>query len=140
MRVLIDTNVLISAALSAKGTPFQAYVKAASYPDRGLICQQNVEERKRIFNKKFPHRLAALDKFLSVALMTLELVPIPTEEDLSESKIRDIHDRPILRAAIAARADVLLTGDKDFLESGVEDPAIMTPAEFLADEKVAAEK
>lgn len=26
MRVLIDTNVLISAALSANGTPYKAYV------------------------------------------------------------------------------------------------------------------
>ena len=46
-------------------------------------------------------------------------------------QIRDISDRPILRAAIEAKADVLLTGDKDFLESGVNNPAIMTPAEFL---------
>lgn len=30
MRVLIDTNVLISAALSSKGTPFKAYVKAVT--------------------------------------------------------------------------------------------------------------
>ena len=71
MRVLIDTNVLISAALSADGTAFQAYVKAASYPNHGLICEQNVDEMKRIFNKKFPNRLAALDQFLSVALLTL---------------------------------------------------------------------
>lgn len=42
-----------------------------------------------------------------------------------------IYDRPILRAAIEAKADVLLTGDKDFLESGVKNPKIMTPAEFL---------
>lgn len=83
MRVLIDTNILISAALSANGVPFQAYVKAASYPNHGLICEQNVD------------------------------------------------DRPILRAAIEAKADVLLTGDKDFLESGVKNPMIMTPAEFL---------
>ena len=69
MRVLIDTNVLISAAL---------------------------------------------DKFLSVALLTLELVPVPTEEDMTETQIRDAKDRPILRAAIEAKADVLLTGDKDF--------------------------
>ena len=40
-------------------------------------------------------------------------------------------DRPILRAAMEAGADVLLTGDKDFLESGLERPAIMTPAEFV---------
>ena len=39
MRILIDTNVLISAALSANGVPFQAYRKAASYPNRGLICE-----------------------------------------------------------------------------------------------------
>ena len=131
MRVLIDTNVLISAALSAKGIPFHAYVKAASYPNHGMICEQNVDEIKRIFNKKFPDRLASLDKFLSVALLTLELVPIPTETDASEAQIRELYDRPILRAAIEARADILLTGDKDFLESGVEHPRIMTPAEFL---------
>lgn len=125
------TNVLISAALSANGVPFQAYVKAASYPHHGMICEQNVDEMKRIFNKKFPNRLAALDKFLSVALLTLELVPIPTEENISEMQIRDVNDRPILRAAIEAKVDILLTGDKDFLESGMKNPMIMTPAEFL---------
>ncbi len=131
MRVLIDTNVLISAALNVNSVPFRAYVKAATYPNRGLICEQNVDEMKRIFNKKFPNRLAALDKFLSVALLTLELVPIPTDENVSETKIRDVNDRPVLRAAIHAKADVLLTGDKDFLESGLENPKIMTSAAFL---------
>ena len=132
MRVLIDTNVLISAALNADGTPYRAYVKAASYPNRGLICEQNVDELKRIFNKKFPDRLVALDKFLSVALLTLELVPVPEEETSSEAQIRDVKDRPILRAAIHAKADILLTGDKDFLESEITIPAIMTPTEFLS--------
>lgn len=50
---------------------------------------------------------------------------------MTETQIRDVNDRPILRAAIEAKADVLLTGDKDFLESGVKRPAIMTPTEFL---------
>ena len=131
MRVLIDTNVLISAALRADSIPWLAYQKAASYPNHGLICEQNVDELKRVFNKKFPHRLASLDKFLSIALLTLELVSVPDSDLAEEALIRDVKDRPILRAAIKARADVLLTGDKDFLESGVENPAIMTPAEFL---------
>ena len=68
---------------------------------------------------------------ISAALLTLELIPVPTEEDMTETQIRDVNNRPILRAAIEAKADVLLTGDKDFLESGVKNPAIMTPAEFL---------
>lgn len=131
MRVLIDTNVLISAALNFDGVPFQAYTKAASYPNHGMICEQNVDEMKRIFNKKFPKRLAALDKFLSLALLTLEVVPVPTDNNVSELQIRDIKDRPILRATINARADILLTGDKDFLESGLENPRIITPADFL---------
>lgn len=131
MRVLIDTNVLISAALNPGGVPFQAYVKAASHPNRGMICEQNVDELRRIFNKKFPNKLAALDRFLSTALMTLELVPMPEATLELEERIRDAKDRPILRAAIEAGADVLLTGDRDFLESDVESPAIMTPSEFM---------
>ncbi len=131
MRVLIDTNVLISAALNANGVPYQAYVKAASYPNHGLICEQNVDEMKRIFNKKFSKRLAALDKFLSIALLTPELVPIPTDENMSESRVRGVNDRPVLRAVIEAKANILLTGDKDFPESGLKNPMIMTPTEFL---------
>ena len=112
MRVLIDTNVLISAALNPNGVPFQAYLKAASYPNHGLICEQNVDEIKRIFNKKFPSKLASLDRFLAVALMTLELVPVSSEEQDSEAQIRDADDRPILRAAIEAGADMILSCNK----------------------------
>ncbi len=131
MRVLIDTNVLISAALNADGVPFQAYKKASSYPNKGLICEQNVDEMKRIFNKKFPAKLAVLDKFLSMALLTLELIPVPELKAQEESQIRDVSDRPILRAAIWARADILLTGDRDFLEAGLNKSQIVTPAVFL---------
>ena len=54
-----------------------------------------------------------------------------TEEISLESQIRDINDNPILRAAIIANANILLTGDKDFLESGIKYPKILTPTEFL---------
>ena len=131
MRVLIDTNILISAALSSNGPPYRAFVKAVTYPNHGLICEQNIDEMRRIFNRKFPQKIAALEKFLSLALMTLEMVPTPVEEYHSEMQIRDINDRPILRAAIHANADILLTGDKDFLESGLENPKIMTAIDFV---------
>lgn len=131
MRILIDTNVLISAILNPKGTPFQAYLRAVSFPNHALICDQNIEELRRIFNKKFPKRIDALNRFLSIALLSIEIVQIPTDETDSESLIRDTADRAILRAAINANADILLTGDKDFLESGIAHPQILTPAQFL---------
>ena len=131
MRVFIDTNILISAALNPGGTPYNAYVKAVSYPNKGIISDTNMDELRRIFNRKFPNKLAALDTFLSIALMTIELVSTPEEQAESEGRIRDVKDRPILRAAIAADADIILTGDKDFLESRIEKPKPLTAAEFL---------
>ncbi len=131
MKVLIDTNILISAALSSNGTPFKAYIKAVSYPNSGIICEQNIDELRRIFNRKFPSKLNALEEFLALALPALEIVPTPESKIDSEYKIRDVMDRPILRAAVNAGADVLITGDKDFLESGIDNPLILTASEFL---------
>ena len=59
------------------------------------------------------------------------MVSAPIEEHDLEVKIRDINDRPILRAAINSGADILLTGDKDFIESGIYKPKVMTAAEFV---------
>ena len=106
MRVLIDTNILISAALSSKGTPYQAFIKAVTYPNHGMVCEQNIDELRRIYNLKFPQKIHALETFLSLALMTLELGPTPVEEHVSESKVRDVNDRPILRAAISEKKTI----------------------------------
>lgn len=59
------------------------------------------------------------------------MVSATIEEHDLEVKIRDINDCPILRAAINSGADILLTGDKDFIESGICKPKVMTAAEFV---------
>ncbi len=131
MKVFIDTNVLISAALNPDSVPFHAYVKATSYPNHGIICEQNIDEMRRVFKIKLPKKLSSLERFLEIALLTLELVPVPTEEQPAEKKIRDIADRTLFRAAFVAGADIIVIGDKDLLESGIIDPEIMTLAEFM---------
>lgn len=132
MKVLIDTNILISAALNPVGIPYLAYKKAVTYPNKGIICEQNVLELHEIFRRKFPTKIQFLETFLSSASISLIVVPIPKLPDNIEKQIRDVKDRPILRAAISANADILLTGDKDFLESNVKQPLPLTAAEFLA--------
>jgi predicted nucleic acid-binding protein len=84
-----------------------------------------------VINKKFPNKISDLELFLYRTLFTVELVPTPTDDIEEEAKIRDVDDRPILRAAINANADVLITGDKDLLEADIANPHIVTPAEFL---------
>lgn len=130
MRVFIDTNILISAILGGK-TPSLALLKATYPPYTGLICQQNLDELRRIFNRKFPRRIPSMESFLAITMPSLTVVPIPPQQSPAEVSIRDEKDRPILRAALAASADILLTGDKDFLESGLKTPKIMSPAEFV---------
>ena len=131
MKVLIDTNILVSAFLHPGSTPYKAFYKAVTWPHSGILCEQNVDELRRIFNRKFPDKVSSMETFLSLALMTVDLVPVPILQEADERKIRDIKDRPILRAAIYAGADILLTGDKDFLESGLKYPKCLTAAEFL---------
>ena len=75
--MLIDTNILVSAALFPHSNPFKACGKAVSYPYQAIVCEQNTDEIKRISYRKFPDRIEALD-----------VVPIPDVED-SKEKIRD---------------------------------------------------
>lgn len=56
----------------------------------------------------------------------------PSEELLR----RDPKDVPVLRDAMKAGADVLLTGDKDFLATDIEHPVVYSPSmmwDFLQD-------
>ena len=76
-------------------------------------------------------RVTELEAFLFNALLYIRVVPTPMEETRMENAIRDPKDRPILRAALDAHADLLLTGDKDFLESAVVNPKIVSVADFL---------
>ncbi len=131
MKILIDTNILISAILNPNGLPYLAYKKAVTYPNKGIICEQNVLELNEIFHRKFPTKIQFLETFLSLASTSLTVVPIPKLPEKSEKQIRDIKDRPILRAAISSNVDILLTGDKDFLESNIKHPLPLTASEFL---------
>jgi len=131
MKVMIDTNIFISAALFPNGRAAEALLKALIPPYQPITCDYVVNELHRKFQEKFPHRMMELEAFLYTALSVIQVVPTPTELQDAEQKIRDPKDRPILRAALASNADLFLTGDKDFLESPVKDPRIISVASFL---------
>jgi len=74
MKDLIDTNILISSALNRFGTLYKAFMKAVSYPNQGVICEQNLDKLLRIFNRKFSHRMADYHSFLSLVLTSIDIV------------------------------------------------------------------
>lgn len=107
-------------------------MKALMPPYEPVVCDYVVDELHRKFREKFPDKMVELEAFLFTALQSIEVIPIPGEKAEAELKIRDIKDRPILRAALGAGSDLFLTGDKDFLESSVTDPRIISVRDFLA--------
>jgi len=131
VRVMIDTNIFISAALFPNGRVAVALMKALMPPYEPVVCDYVVDELHRKFREKFPDKMVELEAFLFTALQSIKVVSTPEKETEAELKIRDVKDRPILRAALDAGADLFLTGDKDFLESKVTDPRIISVSEFL---------
>lgn len=131
MRVMIDTNIFISAALFPNGRAADAFYKALVPPYQPVVCDYVIDELHRKFQEKFPNRTVEMEAFLYTALSVFDIVSTPEDVVEAEAKIRNPKDRPILRAALNAGADLFLTGDKDFLESSVTDPRIISVPEFL---------
>ena len=131
IRVMLDTNVLFSAMYGFEGNPYNAFSKASELPYHLVLCDQIVDELRRNFIRKFPMKIPVLERFLSVVQYDL-IILTPEDEAVDDEKnIRDFDDRPILRAARKAKVDIFITGDKDFLESTVINPKIMTAAQFV---------
>jgi putative PIN family toxin of toxin-antitoxin system len=131
MKLLIDTNILISAGLFPNSVPDKALQKALLPPHIAFICDYSLDEMARVVRRKFPQKEKDLEIFLYKILLTANLIHTPTEEAENEAKIRDIKDRPIFRASLEAGVNAILTGDKDFLEVDVAQPEMLTAAKFL---------
>jgi putative PIN family toxin of toxin-antitoxin system len=131
MKIMIDTNIFISAVLFPKGCAAEALCKAMTLPYQPVICDYIIDELHRKFQEKFADKTLELEAFLYIVLPVFDVVSVPEEAIDAEAKIRDPKDRPILRAALNAGVDLFLTGDKDFLESAVEDPRIISVQTFL---------
>ena len=131
MRCFVDSNVIISAGIFPNSVPADALRKAVSMPNTTIVSDYALDEVHRVINKKFPSKVGDFETFLYRLMFDVELVFTPDDSVADEPNLRDINDQPILRAALAANADVLITGDRDLLESGISSPQVVTPAKFL---------
>ncbi|MCL2087543.1 MAG: PIN domain-containing protein [Oscillospiraceae bacterium] len=131
IRIMFDSNVLFSAMYKTNGTPFNAFNKASEMPYRLVLCDQIIDELRRNFNKKLPVKIPALERFLAIAHYDLVSITPDDVETADEKTISHSNDRPIVRAARKANVDILVTGDRDILESSITIPKIMTAAQFV---------
>ena len=126
MKILFDTNILISTLLNPASTPAKALFHAAEH-EKLVLTDYNIAELRRVAAEKFPNRLADIDVLL--AKLTFELVIAPRDPS---KLIADPKDAPILNAAIVNEVDVIVSGDKHFLQMDMEHPRVLKAAEYLA--------
>ena len=133
MRIVLDTNILISALIT-KGTPPDQLYQACLRNDIQLITSRAqidelIEVLARPELRKYVDPDAANQMVTNVLLLAEILDDVPIV-----SRSPDPKDDPILAVAVAAEADLLVSGDKrDMLALGhVEGIAIRSAREALA--------
>lgn len=127
MRIMIDTNILVSAALFPE-SKVAACLSFAMREHTLIICTYVLEEVQTVFSRKFADKKARLDSFLSNLAYDLCYTPRVTEKT---PEMRDSNDRPILQAAIDAEVDAILTGDNDFHALQYKGLLILSPSILL---------
>jgi len=137
MRVILDTNVLLSALLSPHGLPDVIYRAWQKVRFELVTSDEQIDELRRASRyPKFrhilqPHRVGTMINNMRRAVVLDTLMPLP-----ADIQVNDPNDAFLLAMAQTGQADFLVTGDHraGLLQQGrFGRTRIMTPTAFCAE-------
>ena len=121
MKILLDTNVLISAMIFG-GKAGQLLSMLFDSEHELYVSEYVDKEFKEKLDIKWP------DKSQRIYELYHKMAFHFCESSKSQrGELRDVKDVPVLSDALYHEVDMILTGDKDFLESDIEQPLIFSP-------------
>ena len=124
MRILIDTNVLVSAfVFGGKAGTLMNMLFESSHE---LLVSDYVDaEFKAILEMKWKEKAEKVySLYHTLPFVFCGSSPIQT------GNLRDAKDIPVLSDALFQNADIILSGDKDFIEAELERPLVISPSMF----------
>lgn len=131
MRIVADTNVLVSALLTPGSGP-GALLAAADAGQVTLVAAPALlEELEEVLGRERFRAWVSIDQvqaFLHAVRHRTELVDDP-DELIPVSRDRD--DDYLIAVARAAQVDALVSGDDDLTSLELEDLVILTPRQVL---------
>lgn len=131
MRAVLDSNVLISAAITRGPTHRIVVQWLESEPFELIICQAILEEVATVLTERDQMR-----RWISVEDARLYLDRLRTTADVRDDPApgplltRDPDDDFIIYLARENHADLIVSGDGDLLDWPEQHPRVMEPAEF----------
>lgn len=129
MRIVLDTNVIVSGLLNPEGNPGRI-VDLFLAGEVTLLADDRIlaEYRAVLRRSKFSFDAPDVSDFLDLLEAVSERVAAPP----LGGKLPDESDRPFLEVALAAGVDALVTGNvRHFRLPHLGPLAVESPAEFL---------
>ena len=132
MRVVLDTNILVSGLMHPASTPGRIIAPWSEAQFDVVSSHEQLTEIGRVLAYPKIRRILKWDdqrieQFIKRLYIRVE---VAEPESTGVEALRDPDDAPILGALVAAEADLLVTGDRDLLALSDRYP-IETPAEFV---------
>jgi len=126
VKVFLDTNVLASS-IATRGLCSEL-LESVIHDHELLTCRAVLQELERVLTEKLRLPGPVIAGFLG--LLRTEGSVVESTENRS-FPIKDADDVPILACAIAGKADVFVTGDKELLDlRKIEDVVVVSPREL----------
>jgi putative PIN family toxin of toxin-antitoxin system len=128
MRVVIDTNIIVSAYLG--GVLETIIIRWKSGEFTFIVSDEIADEYHAVLNRpKFKIERAEVDDFFSLLFSRAEFVEPVEEIDAIKS---DSSDNKFLEAAIAGQVDFIVSGDRHLLDlEEFRSIPVITAREFI---------
>lgn len=113
MRVVIDTNILVSAAIAGR-KPASIITWIINQPDYEWVVSEEIlaEYQEVLSRRKLKLTDVQKERWLNLIQGSTKLIDVSIEIDFP----RDKKDAKFIACALSANADFLITGDRDFTE------------------------
>jgi uncharacterized protein len=133
VRIVIDTNVLVSAFLY-DGVPLEVISLAESGAIEVATSNEAITELLAVLSRhRFSQRLRSLGLSASAIVRRYREIAIVIDLVDPPKICSDPDDDMFIGIAVAAKADMIVSGDRHLLEITDISPApIVTPSEFLS--------
>jgi putative PIN family toxin of toxin-antitoxin system len=130
MRIVVDTNILISALGWKEGNEYKILMKCFQNEHTLLISPEILEEFSRVaLRPKFKFTTDEIDEFKEKILEASEMIVPEIEINIIT---KDIEDNRILEAAVSGNVSVIISGNKHVLDVGeYQNIKILRSSEFL---------
>ncbi|MEM1974112.1 MAG: putative toxin-antitoxin system toxin component, PIN family [Thermoplasmata archaeon] len=128
MKVVFDTNIYISAFVISGSLAEKAILKILKENHTLFISKEIIDEILSVLARKFCYDREFLSRTAVFLSEIAEIVHTTEKIDI----LKDKGDNKIIECAMAAKADVIVTGDKELLSlANYENIRIITLRDFL---------